>query len=77
MLGGVDYGEDGRRPMPWNAALVYCARAAHDPIHVSTWHLTGVAEAHTAYGRDLILGGDSVSLIADGPGVNIWTWPRC
>jgi hypothetical protein len=39
-------------------------------------HLTGVAEAHTAYGRDLVLGGDSVSLVADGPVVNIWTWPR-
>lgn len=120
-----DSGEDGRRPMPWNAghrdarilevyrgliaarkashalrhgglrwvyadddvlvflresaeqtALVHCARAAHDPIQVSTRYLTGVAEAHTAYGRDLILGGDSVSLVADGPVVNIWTWPR-
>ena len=120
-----DSGEDGRRPMPWNAghrdarilevyrgliaarkashalrhgglrwvyadddvlvflresaeqtALVHCARVAHDPIQVSMRHLTGVAEAHTAYGRDLVLGGDSVSLVADGPVVNIWTWPR-
>ena len=120
-----DHGEDGRRPMPWNAghadarilevyrglisarnsshalrhgglrwvhadddvlvflresteqtALVHCARAAHDPIRLSTRHLTGVAEAHTAYGGDLVLGGDSVSLVADGPVVNIWTWPR-
>jgi len=35
-----------------------------------------VAEAHTAYGRDLILEDDDVSLAADGPQVNIWTWPR-
>jgi alpha-glucosidase len=121
-----DFGEDGRRPMPWDdeaswderilevyrglisarnashalrhgglrwvhtsddvlvflresteqTALVHCARAAHEPIQVSTMNLTGVAEAHTAYGRDLILGGDSVTLTADMPEVNIWTWPR-
>jgi hypothetical protein len=55
---------------------LHCARAAHDPIQVFTRYLTGVAEAHTAYGGDLVLGGDSVSLVADGPVVNIWTWPR-
>jgi len=57
-------------------ALIHCARAAHEPIQVSTRHLTGVADAHTAYGRDLILGGDTVSFVADQPEVNIWTWPR-
>jgi len=57
------------------AALVHCARAAHDPIQLSTRHLNGVGEAVTAYGRDLIHGGDSVSLVADTPGVNVWTWP--
>ncbi len=130
-----DYGEDGRRPMPWDAAqsdrsswdrsrwdtrilevyrglisarnashalrhgglrwvhadhdvlvflreseeqtaLVHCARAAHDPIQVCTRHLTGVAEAVTAYGRDPIRSGDSVSLVAETPEINIWTWPR-
>ena len=57
-------------------ALIHCARAAHDPIHLTTRHLVGVADAHTAYGRDLILSGDSASLIADQPEVNIWTWPK-
>jgi alpha-glucosidase len=57
-------------------ALVHCARAAHGPIALSTRHLTGVADAQTAYGRDLILSGDSASLTADKPEVNIWTWPR-
>ena len=121
-----DFGEDGRRPMPWDdagtwdarilevyrglisarsssdalrhgglrwvhtgddvlvflresteqSALIHCARAAHEPIPISTQQLTGVAEAHTAYGRDLILEDDDVSLAADGPQVNIWTWPR-
>jgi alpha-glucosidase len=131
-----EFGEDGRRPMPWNAvkseddeqsdagrwdarilevyrglisarnlshalrhgglrwvyadddvlvflresaeqtALIHCARAAHEPIAVSTWHLTGVADAQTVYGRDLILSDDSASLMADKPEVNIWTWPR-
>jgi len=130
-----DFGEDGRRPMPWDSALsdtapsdsrywdsrilevyrglisarntshalrhgglrwvhadddvlvflreseeqtalVHCARAAHSPIRLSTRHLTGVAQAGTAYGRDLTCSGDSVSLAADGPEVNIWTWPR-
>jgi alpha-glucosidase len=56
-------------------ALVHCARAAHDPIEISTRHLAGVADARTAYGGDLILRDDSVSLRANGPGVNIWTWP--
>ncbi len=56
-------------------ALVHCARAAHDPIEISARHLRGVATAHTAYGRDLILRGDGVSLTADTPGTNIWTWP--
>ena len=124
-----DYGEDGRRPMPWDAeplnderwdtrllavyrglisarttshalrhgglrwvhadddalvflresaeqmALVHCSRAAHDPIQISTRHLAGVAEAHTAYGQDLILNGESVSLRAGSPGISIWTWP--
>lgn len=55
-------------------ALVHCARAAHDPIQLSTRHLAGFAEAVTAYGRDLIRGNDGVSFAADGPGVNIWTW---
>jgi alpha-glucosidase len=120
-----DYGEDGRRPMPWDekhwdsrilqvyrglisvrnashalrhgglrwvhadddalvflresgaqTALVHCARAAHDPIQVSTRHLSGVAEAATAYGRDLVSTGERLSLVADAPEVNIWTWPR-
>jgi alpha-glucosidase len=124
-----DYGEDGRRPMPWNAgsdddrwdarilevyrglisarnlchalrhgglrwvhadddvlvflresteqtALVHCARAAHVPIQLSARHLTGVAQAHTVYGRDLTFSGDGVSLMADRPEVSIWTWPR-
>ena len=121
-----EYGEDGRRPMPWDdadswdgrilevyrglisarntsdalrhgglrwvhadddvlvylresktqTALVHCARAAHDPIRVSAKHLTGVAGAQTAFGRDLIHSGDSVTLMADMPEVNIWTWPR-
>ena len=120
-----DFGEDGRRPMPWGeqhwdkrilevycglisarkashalrhgglrwvhadddtmvflresaeqTALVHCARAAHDPIQLSARHLTGVAEGVTAYGRDLVRSGDSVSLLADSPGVDIWTWPR-
>jgi len=121
-----DFGEDGRRPMPWGdadgwdgrilevyrglisarntshalrhgglrwvhtgddvlvflreskkqTALVHCARAAHDPIQVSVRHLTGVAGVQTAYGRDLIQSGDSVTLTADMPEVNIWTWPR-
>jgi alpha-glucosidase len=57
-------------------ALIHCARAAHDPIRVSIRHLIGVADAHTAYGRDLILSGDSASLMADQPEVNIWTWPK-
>ena len=57
-------------------ALVHCARGAHEPIEVSTRHLTGVAEAHAAYGRELIRSSESVHLVADGPGVNIWTWPR-
>jgi len=57
-------------------ALVHRARAAYAPIRVSTRHLTGVADARTAYGRDLILVGDSASLVADRPEVNIWTWPR-
>jgi alpha-glucosidase len=57
-------------------ALVHCARAAHDPIRVPTRHLDGVADRETAYGRDLMLGGDSVTLTADRPEVNIWTWPR-
>jgi alpha-glucosidase len=128
-----DYGEDGRRPMPWDAgqpgaepsdaerwdtrilavyrglisarnsshalrhgglrwvhadddalvflresaeqtALVHCSRAAHDPIEISTRHLAGVAAAHTAYGRDLALKGDRLSLAAGGPGVSVWTW---
>ena len=56
-------------------ALVHCARAAHDPIGISARHLRGVATARTAYGRDLILKGDGVSLTADTPGTNIWTWP--
>jgi len=120
-----DHGEDGRRPMRWNAghwderilevyrglisarnvshalrhgglrwvyadddvlvflresteqtALVQCARAAHAPIQVFMRHLTGVAEAHMAYGRDLILSSDSVSLMEERPSANIWTWPR-
>ncbi|HEX7535579.1 MAG TPA: glycoside hydrolase family 13 protein [Dermatophilaceae bacterium] len=121
-----EYGEDGRRPMPWDnadswdgrilevyrglisarhashalrhgglrwvhasddvlvflresteeTALVHCARAAHDPILISARHLMGVAEAAVAYGRDVILEGDSVTLVADRPEVNIWTWPR-
>ena len=53
----------------------FTARAAHDPIEISARHLRGVATAHTAYGRDLILRGDGVSLTADTPGTNIWTWP--
>jgi alpha-glucosidase len=57
-------------------ALIHCARAAHDPISVSMGQLSGVAEAQTAYGRDLIFGGDGVILTADVPEVNIWTWPR-
>lgn len=57
-------------------ALAHCARAAHAPIQVSTRHLRGVAEAHTVYGRDLVLGRHSASLTADGLEVNIWTWPR-
>jgi len=57
-------------------ALVHCARGAHAPIGVPTRHLTGVAEAVTAYGRDLNLAGDSVSLVADAPGINIWNWSR-
>jgi len=57
-------------------ALVQCARAAHPPIQVSTKHLTGVAGVRTAYGRDLIQSGESVTLTADTPEVNIWTWPR-
>lgn len=133
-----DYGEDGRRPMPWDAgrpgaeppgeetsdaerwdtrilavyrglisarnsshalrhgglrwvhadedalvflresaeqtALVHCSRAAHDPIEISTRHLAGYAAAHTAYGRELAMEGDSLSLAADGPGISIWTW---
>ena len=56
-------------------ALVHCARAAHAPIEIPTRHLRGVATACTAYGRDLILSGDGVSLTADAPGTNIWTWP--
>ena len=56
-------------------ALVHCARAAHDPIEISARHLRGAATAHTAYGRDLILSGDGVSLTAEAPGTNIWTWP--
>jgi alpha-glucosidase len=121
-----EYGEDGRRPMPWDGAddwdarilevyrglisarhasdalrhgglrwvhadddvlvflresteetaLVHCARAAHGPIRISALHLVGVAEADTAYGRDVIVDGDSVTLVADRPEVNIWTWPR-
>jgi alpha-glucosidase len=126
-----DFGEDGRRPMPWDdaakedaaswdarilevyrglisarnashalrrgglrwvhadddvlvflresteqTALVHCARAAHDPVRVSSRHLSGVAGVHTAYGRDLIQSGESVTLTADVPEVNIWTWPR-
>jgi alpha-glucosidase len=57
-------------------ALVHCARSAHAPILLSARHLTGVAGAHPAYGRDLVCSGDSVSIVADGPEVNIWTWPR-
>jgi Glycosidases len=56
-------------------ALVHCARAAHAPIEIPTRHLRGVATAHTAYGRDLNLKGDGVSLTTDTPGTNIWTWP--
>jgi alpha-glucosidase len=56
-------------------ALVHCARAAHDPIRISARHLTGVAEAAVAYGRDVIFDGDSVTPVADRPEVNIWTWP--
>jgi alpha-glucosidase len=57
-------------------ALVHCARAAHEPIQLSARHLDGVAEAQTAYGGDLMLRGERITLTADGPGVNIWTWPR-
>ncbi|HEY5249908.1 MAG TPA: glycoside hydrolase family 13 protein [Dermatophilaceae bacterium] len=57
-------------------ALIHCARAAHAPIRVATRHLTGVADARVAYGRDLLLDGDSVVLLADKPEVSIWTWPR-
>ncbi len=125
-----DYGEDGRRPMPWVAAhsnrsdwdtrilevyrglisarnashalrhgglrwvhadddtlvflresskqtaLVHCARAAHEPILLSTRHLTGIAAATTAYGRDLTHCDDSVTLVAEAPEINIWTWPK-
>jgi alpha-glucosidase len=121
-----DFGEDGRRPMPWTdsdhwdarllevyrglisarneshalrhgglrwvhadddvlvflresaeqTALVHCARAAHDPIQVPMAYLNGVAEAQTAYGRDLMHRSERVTLTADRPGVNIWTWPR-
>jgi alpha-glucosidase len=56
-------------------ALVHCSRAAHDPIEIPARHLAGVAEAHTAYGRDLVFSGDRVTLRADAPGVSIWTWP--
>lgn len=52
------------------------AGAAHAPIQVSTRHLSGVAGVQTAYGRDLIQSGESVTLTADVPEVNIWTWPR-
>jgi hypothetical protein len=52
------------------------ARAAHAPIQAAIRHLTGVADVHAAYGRDLILVGDGASLMADQPEDNIWTWPR-
>ena len=57
-------------------ALVHCARAAHAPIQAAIRHLTGVADVHAAYGRDLFLVGDGASLMADQPEDNIWTWPR-
>jgi hypothetical protein len=65
--------------LPENAeqtALIQRARAVHDPIQGSTGRLTGVADAQTAYGQDLILSGDSVALMADSPEVNIRTWPK-
>jgi len=57
-------------------ALVHCAPAAHDPIMITTPHPTGVAEAQAPSGRDVILGGDTVSLTADRPQASIWTRAR-
>jgi alpha-glucosidase len=120
-----DYGEDGRRPMPWDraedrwderllevyrgliaarrgsvalregsmrwvyagedalvflretpdeVALVHCARAAHEPVTISTRNLPGISGAHTVYGPDVALENDTVVFRANGPQVGIWTW---
>jgi len=118
-----DFGEDGRRPMPWDeshwdqrllgvyrglvaaraasralrhgglrwvhasddavvflresadeVALVHCARDAHPPVRLPTQHLPGIQAATTLYGADLQHGDGQVSLLADGPGVGVWTW---
>lgn len=118
-----DFGEDGRRPMPWDesqwdahlfdvyrsligvrsrshalrhgglrwvhagddalvylregpeqTALVHCARSAHAPVALPTRHLRGIERAETLYGRTLHLRGDSVTVVAARPEVNVWAW---
>ena len=58
------------------SALIHCARAADDPIQVLTPQLGGVADVQTACDGDLMLRGDIVTVTADRPEVNIWTWPK-
>jgi alpha-glucosidase len=62
------------RETPSEVALVHCARDAHDPVVLSTRHLPGIAGARAAYGHGLALGEGTMTLMATGPQVSIWTW---
>ena len=117
------FGEDGRRPMPWDrrrwdhdvlvlyraliaarhgsvalrrgglrwvyaaddilvylresadeVALVHVARAAHDPLHLDVRHLPGIAAGRAAYGVEVEVEGDLLTLEAHAPTVQIHVW---
>jgi alpha-glucosidase len=63
------------RQTPQETAMVHCARAAHPAVAISARHLTGVENARTVYGAELVHGPGSVSLAADRPAVSVWAWP--
>ncbi len=55
-------------------ALVHVARAAHDPLHIDVRHLPGIAAGRTAYGSEVEVEGDLLTLEADAPTVHVLVW---
>lgn len=124
-----DFGEDGRRPMPWQdrgrpggrwdedlleayrqlirtrraspalsaggmrwlhaeddamvfvrehpdeTVLVHVARHAHPDVHVVLPAVPGAQGGHAVLGSGVSVGEHHVTISADGPGLDVWSWP--